>query len=349
MEPDWRIIERGTLSGVLDLKMGKQRDENTIVRAPFTDMSHALPQEYRRKLQLAITEYPENMNSDKLNVLLYNRRTKEPIGGAQGVVEGSILVVTSGWIHQDHWNRGLGTAMYEALYRVAWERGARSVRGSKHSTMARHLHQKLSKKHGWNYKAEPNYDDWGDLWDSPLQNSGKNDDRWERYSYDLSGVSKKKKEGESLDPAPQFQRQGLHCSLRAQVGLGHDSRHRLGVPGWLTVTANSALNGARLRFTFHPDKATNDNMPSTGFLSLKGFLQKVPSSSFPGEEPTFNLLTEQVMRAGAHANGLDAGWVPVRSLQRASMPFYMHVTLTGPLRDQLLVWIDGMVAEGLLS
>jgi len=149
-----------------------------------------------------------------------------------------------------------------------------------------------------------------------------------------------KNENELL-PAPEFQSRGPYANLRAMVGLGLDSRHKRGVPGWLSVTA---LKGGRLTFTFHPDKVTRDSYPVTGWLMLCKFLQSVPTSTFPGEEPTFYLLIEQVMRSTAQLE--VAKWIPAQLLPNG--PRYMHVTLTGPLRDQLLVWIDGMVAEGLL-
>lgn len=61
-------------------------------------------------------------------------------------------VVTADIPGTDHHNKGLGRALYEALYAHAYHHlGARRVNGDRHSSMAHRVHVSLAKKHGLEY------------------------------------------------------------------------------------------------------------------------------------------------------------------------------------------------------
>lgn len=58
-------------------------------------------------------------------------------------------------IKPEHRGKGLGTALYEALYRHAQLNGVKRVSGEYHSSDAARVHQKLATKHGLEYHANP--------------------------------------------------------------------------------------------------------------------------------------------------------------------------------------------------
>lgn len=61
-------------------------------------------------------------------------------------------VITSSIADSAHHNKGLGRALYEALYAHAYHHlGARRVNGDRHSSMAHRVHVSLAKKHGLEY------------------------------------------------------------------------------------------------------------------------------------------------------------------------------------------------------
>lgn len=59
-------------------------------------------------------------------------------------------------LEPEHRGKGLGSAMYEALYAHAYKAGVRQVEGGQHSEDASAVHQRLAAKHGFAYR--PNYD-----------------------------------------------------------------------------------------------------------------------------------------------------------------------------------------------
>lgn len=121
--------------------------------------------------------------------------------------EGQNLEVFDADLHQDHWGKGLGSALYESVMAHGFHSGARQVVGSIHSTLASKAHQRLSSKHDMNYQPTPT--------PSPQLISpggpGANDARHGPYQYAMKtempgSANKPTAQQEALKPqAPQFQ------------------------------------------------------------------------------------------------------------------------------------------------
>jgi GNAT superfamily N-acetyltransferase len=111
------------------------------------------------------------------------------------------LVMGSAHVRQSHQGKGLGLAMYEALYAHGRNvLGATHVRGGEHSTMAMRVHQKLAQKHGLDYQPRENIGErFGDekknraYWEQ--QPTGPYDDKFKGYKYALKSEDEKDPQG----------------------------------------------------------------------------------------------------------------------------------------------------------
>jgi RimJ/RimL family protein N-acetyltransferase len=82
----------------------------------------------------------------------------QAVGATRGDTdgEGGLHIDTADIYHDAHIGKGLGTAMYEAMMAHGKHHlGATHVSGDIHSTMASAVHQRLSAKHGMEYKPAP--------------------------------------------------------------------------------------------------------------------------------------------------------------------------------------------------
>ncbi len=86
----------------------------------------------------------------------HNGKVVGNVDGHRAPVLKDKLQVSSALVQPEHRGQGLGTAAYEALYTHAKHKGGiTTVSGGVHSTMARHVHQKMAEKHGLAYHAKP--------------------------------------------------------------------------------------------------------------------------------------------------------------------------------------------------
>jgi len=82
-------------------------------------------------------------------------------------------------IEPEHQRKGLGVAAYEALLTHGHHKlGATRVAGDIHSTSASGVHQKLSDKHGMDYKPQDNPNKFHDQ-------TGPYDNRFSEYNYPI--------------------------------------------------------------------------------------------------------------------------------------------------------------------
>lgn len=114
----------------------------------------------------------------------------QPVGRASGMV-GQVkgqphLMMEMSDVDDDHQGKGLGRAMYEALFAHANRHGgAVGVIGGPHSSMASGLHQRLAQRHGWEYSATPavgsSFYPTQEAWDA--RKPGPHDAKFSAYSY----------------------------------------------------------------------------------------------------------------------------------------------------------------------
>lgn len=78
------------------------------------------------------------------------------VGEAKAFAGKTNMEIEDAEIAEPHQGKGLGTHMYEALMAHGYHKlGVKGVQGSIHSSMASRVHQKLSSKHGMEYKQTP--------------------------------------------------------------------------------------------------------------------------------------------------------------------------------------------------
>ena len=174
----------GGMDGVRDIPEGKAIDEDEI------DYTAVLPDRLQREGYRIIVEDKDMLSegNNKLDVHVYFGT--KPIGRLLGSKRGNAAVAEDVQLDAAHRNKGIGKAMYEALYRDAFDLGATRVRGGTHSTMAHRVHEALAAKHGWDYNANPNSEEYGGDWPQADWEATRNyarDDRWQSYNFALKG------------------------------------------------------------------------------------------------------------------------------------------------------------------
>lgn len=120
------------------------------------DYTHILPPEHQKKFKLLV-EHNSNGPVPMANAYLYAKGKKVPIGHVDGFVnhigDTPHSIEPHSELNKEYHGKGLGTAMYEALYSHAKHKlGIDRVEGTEHSAQASVVHQRLSAKHGMDYK-----------------------------------------------------------------------------------------------------------------------------------------------------------------------------------------------------
>lgn len=190
---------------------------------PTYDYSHVLKPEhvqqgYSLKVQTS-AKLPGVFSAD-----LYHHDS--PVGAVNAFVwdpnesrSGEKAIEPHSDLHDAHHGRGLGKCMYEAAYAHAKHfHGVTAVEGGRHSDAARHVHEALARKHGFEYKTSP---DWSDNPDFP---NG-------AYNYALKAELESAHEKDLMGP-------GRGLVFHGTVGKGEDldkgapdpSQHARGAP-----------------------------------------------------------------------------------------------------------------------
>lgn len=150
------------------------------------DYSHLLtPEQRERDLRLRVRYSTEK---EQLFASVH-QGDKGALGAVTGQLHGGgTKMMTPHAFHglAPEWkNKGLGRAMYEALYAHAYKKhGIRIIDGGYHTADARHVHERLAQKHGLRYNPEPGF---------PTEPG--EDPRGGPYEYRLDGRPMKKAEG----------------------------------------------------------------------------------------------------------------------------------------------------------
>ncbi len=165
---------------------------------PTFDYSHVLKPEHRAAGYTMHIEHTPTIGMNgpihgaKASPTVTINHPSAPFGA--GILEaghrGSSINPSVADIPDEHQNKGLGQAMYEALYAHGKHvLGATSISGDEHSTMASRVHQKLSQKHGLGYSPtlnpkQINHPVGGEL-SQKWAASGAYDKKFAPYSYAL--------------------------------------------------------------------------------------------------------------------------------------------------------------------
>ncbi len=151
-----RFGEEPMSKAIADIKPGKL--SGIMGGSKMYDYSHVLkPEHVQAGYKMHVAEDPTEPH--KFSVTLSHPSSKT--GLSVGMIDGSHNPDTNSInpeladLHPQHHGKQLGPAMYEAFMAHGKHiRGATSVQGDRHSTMASKVHQKLSVKHGLGYKPE---------------------------------------------------------------------------------------------------------------------------------------------------------------------------------------------------
>ena len=180
-------MEKGSLFGVRDIPEGVPTDEEDEY-----DYSAILTPEQRADgYELTVDE--KAMGDDySLTVYLVklSGNAAPVVGRILGSKRGQSVIAEDVRLQMEHRGRGLGKAMYEALYRHGFELGATRVSGSEHSADAHWVHEALASKHGWNYNAY----EYGD----------EQEGTYSPYGYALRGASLGAVKQQSISPTYSY-------------------------------------------------------------------------------------------------------------------------------------------------
>jgi 8-oxo-dGTP pyrophosphatase MutT (NUDIX family)/GNAT superfamily N-acetyltransferase len=115
---------------------------------PATDYSHVLPENTRKDYSIKVSKQGGDYRAD-----LTHKGEHAGYLDAYELAEPHHLQVHDTSLEDDHRGKGLGTALYEALYAHALQNGIHTVHGGIHGSLAGYVHEKLARKHGIKYHA----------------------------------------------------------------------------------------------------------------------------------------------------------------------------------------------------
>ena len=164
-----------------------------VVEGPFVeksyDYSHLLPFNPNKNYKIIVQRRKKSFGPS-FGLEAYLRYRGKDVGSVAGVVRpaNSTMYLADAELDEDHRGRGMGKALYKALYaHAANDLKVKSVDGESHSDAARAVHESLAREYGFNYSAKRNIgpegyidsDTWRGNADRPFNG------RWGSYEYDL--------------------------------------------------------------------------------------------------------------------------------------------------------------------
>lgn len=176
---------------IKDLKAGKKLPPDKTLwpedRHPEYDYSHLLSPEHKAAGYQLKVKHPKD---DSPEVRMYSGGTAigQMATRHEPDVDNDPIHIQGASLQPEHRNKGLGGAMYEALFVHALKKmKVKQVVGGVHSSMASRVHQKLAAKHGLDYKPEPNDLGQIDARLGPSKTPGEYDNAHAPYEYALKG------------------------------------------------------------------------------------------------------------------------------------------------------------------
>jgi len=159
-------LEKMAIADLPPAKRQISRKVDGNLKMGVYDYAHLLPQEWSDKLGLKVHHIkapsvgfnPFDGPQEHLVVHLHPKDDEDTtIGRVEGILykdgfrpdSPTVLEPHASPLHDDYRNKGLGRAMYEAMYSHAYHKlRVRQVKGGRHTDSAHRVHQSLTKKHG---------------------------------------------------------------------------------------------------------------------------------------------------------------------------------------------------------
>jgi predicted GNAT family acetyltransferase len=136
---------------ISSIPAGPEIREPKAATSKVYDYSHVLsPQHQKTGYSMQVRHKPD---SGSVSGHIY--RNGLEVGTVKGSHENGSLKIEDAEVQDQHQGKGLGSSLYEGLMAHALHSGVKNVAGAVHSTSASKVHQKLSSKHGMNYRPTP--------------------------------------------------------------------------------------------------------------------------------------------------------------------------------------------------
>lgn len=150
---------------ISQIPAGKRVEMDTPGYAPH-DYSHVLPEQHQQAGMKLMVDHNHLGGEKMASATLYaphptNPGTLKPIGHVEGYINHKKdktprSIEPHSDLDKEYRGKGLGTAMYEALFSHAKHKlGINRVEGGSHSADANALHTRLAEKHGLAYRPRP--------------------------------------------------------------------------------------------------------------------------------------------------------------------------------------------------
>lgn len=149
------------------------------------------PEHLKQNYSVKVTPVDNN----KFEATLHQHGNPDPIGIVEADHKDGKLNPSVSTISQAHKGKGLGTAMYEALFAHGLHNGIHTIQGDIHSTDASKVHQRLAAKHGLEYNPTLNPG-------APAKASTAYDSKFSAYKYILKSIAKADLPGKTAAPVP---------------------------------------------------------------------------------------------------------------------------------------------------
>jgi 8-oxo-dGTP pyrophosphatase MutT (NUDIX family) len=139
---------------IAELPEGKPIGQSQPTQKVY-NYSHLLSPEHQKEgYRLRVVDRQHNRKDlPHFKAEVFKFPNEKPVGRVSAYKTGK-TISPHAELHKDHKGKGLGQAMYLALYRHAMNNGVSHVSGWYHSQDASHVHQALARKHGLAYQPK---------------------------------------------------------------------------------------------------------------------------------------------------------------------------------------------------
>jgi GNAT superfamily N-acetyltransferase len=147
---------------LMERKMTPSSTPGAKVATIKSDFTHLLPHDAQKQGFKLHVEHNTHLPAAKFNKEIIRATLMAPNKQSAGTVYGHVYrnkknpeMEPHSHLDEGFRGRGLGTAMYEAVFSHAKSQGVKKIAGDVQSADAAALHNRLAKKHGFKYKANP--------------------------------------------------------------------------------------------------------------------------------------------------------------------------------------------------
>lgn len=186
---------------IRDIKAGKSKGktkEPMLGEMDVYDYSHVLSPEHKQLgYSIRVSHKKDDTGQIFESGLWFKNKRVGHVRASNTFTNSNSAIEPHSEITPEHRGKGLGTALYEALFRHAQLNGVKEVHGGHHSVDAMRVHQRLASKHGLEYKP---------IQHDPLDFEGTGS--FKPYKYTI------KNELEKSQTPPKFPKMGLPDNRR---------------------------------------------------------------------------------------------------------------------------------------